>query len=197
MNLPSGNYLRLSLHYLTNSSGQMRLTPLSFALLSSVLSFALCHPFLLSSSSSSLLLILLYIFISISLYHPCLHASFAWPRPEELLTQSSSQVKVSAEVEELRSQLSRLNIRNKELELQSNGRSSDHARMLKQVSHTHRLQNSDHTWMLRQMSHTHRLQNSDRARMLRQVSHAMESLYGSASDKINCFKKTTHNLTQI
>lgn len=56
--------------------------------------------------------------------------------PEELMSQSSSQVKVSAEVEELRAQLSRTNLRNKELELQSNGRSSDHARMLKQVSYS-------------------------------------------------------------
>ncbi|TRY81489.1 hypothetical protein DNTS_033318 [Danionella cerebrum] len=52
---------------------------------------------------------------------------------KELMSQSSSQVKVSAEVEELRSQLSRLNIRNKELELQNSGRSNDHARMLKQA----------------------------------------------------------------
>ncbi|XP_059409972.1 protein FAM184B isoform X2 [Carassius carassius] len=51
---------------------------------------------------------------------------------KELMSQSSSQVRVSAEVEELRSQLSRLNIRNKELELQNSGRSNDHARMLKQ-----------------------------------------------------------------
>ncbi|XP_062376521.1 protein FAM184B [Sardina pilchardus] len=57
-------------------------------------------------------------------------------KSEELMSQSSSQVKVSAEVEELRSQLSRLNLRNKELELQSNGRSSDHARMLKQHADT-------------------------------------------------------------
>ncbi|XP_063075649.1 protein FAM184B isoform X2 [Engraulis encrasicolus] len=57
-------------------------------------------------------------------------------KSEELMTQSSSQVKVSAEVEELRAQLSRLNLRNKELELQSNGRSSDHARMLKQHADT-------------------------------------------------------------
>ncbi|XP_051982283.1 protein FAM184B-like [Xyrauchen texanus] len=53
-------------------------------------------------------------------------------KSEELMSQSSSQVRVSAEVEELRSQLSRLNIRKKELELQNNGRSNDHARMLKQ-----------------------------------------------------------------
>ncbi|XP_042571901.1 protein FAM184B-like isoform X2 [Cyprinus carpio] len=51
---------------------------------------------------------------------------------KELMSQSSSQVRVSAEVEELRSQLSRLNIRNKELEFQNSGRSNDHARMLKQ-----------------------------------------------------------------
>lgn len=50
------------------------------------------------------------------------------------MSQSSSQVRVSAEVDDLRSQLSRLNIRNKELELQNSGRSNDHARMLKQVS---------------------------------------------------------------
>lgn len=61
---------------------------------------------------------------------------------EELLTQSSSQVRASAEVEELRSQLSRLNIRNKELELQNSGRSNDHARMLKQVIPLHYTQNT-------------------------------------------------------
>ncbi|XP_057187653.1 protein FAM184B isoform X2 [Triplophysa rosa] len=53
-------------------------------------------------------------------------------KSEELMSQSSSQVRVSAEVDELRSQLGRLNIRNKELELQNSGRSNDHARMLKQ-----------------------------------------------------------------
>jgi len=58
---------------------------------------------------------------------------------EELMSQSSSQVRVSAEVEEMRSQLSRLKIRNKELELQNSGRSNDHARMLKQASHAHML----------------------------------------------------------
>lgn len=55
------------------------------------------------------------------------------------MSQSSSQVRFSAEVEDLRSQLSRLNIRNKELELQNSGRSNDHARMLKQASHAHTL----------------------------------------------------------
>ncbi|XP_058631729.1 protein FAM184B isoform X2 [Onychostoma macrolepis] len=55
---------------------------------------------------------------------------------KELMSQSSSQVRVSAEVEELRFQLSRLNIRNKELELQNSGRSNDHARMLKQHADT-------------------------------------------------------------
>ncbi|XP_052409817.1 protein FAM184B-like [Carassius gibelio] len=53
-------------------------------------------------------------------------------KSEELMSQSWSQVRVSAEVEELRSQLSRLNIRNKELEFQNSSRSNDHARMLKQ-----------------------------------------------------------------
>ncbi len=55
---------------------------------------------------------------------------------EELMSQSSSQVRVSAEVEELRFQLGRLKIRNKELELQNSGRSNDHARMLKQASYS-------------------------------------------------------------
>ncbi|KTF88757.1 hypothetical protein cypCar_00019839 [Cyprinus carpio] len=59
-------------------------------------------------------------------------------KSEELMSQSSSQVRVSAEVEELRSQLSRLNIRNKELEFQNSGRSNDHARMLKQASPAHK-----------------------------------------------------------
>lgn len=38
-----------------------------------------------------------------------------------------------AEVEELRSQVNRLQSRNRELELQSSGRNSDHARQIRQV----------------------------------------------------------------
>lgn len=45
---------------------------------------------------------------------------------------------VCTEMEELRSQVSRLQSRNRELELQSSGRNSDHARQIRQVStHTH------------------------------------------------------------
>lgn len=40
---------------------------------------------------------------------------------------------VCAEVEELRSQANRLQSRNRELELQSSGRNSDHARQIRQV----------------------------------------------------------------
>lgn len=40
---------------------------------------------------------------------------------------------VCAEVEELRSQVNRLQSRNRELELQSSGRNSDHARQIRQV----------------------------------------------------------------
>lgn len=46
---------------------------------------------------------------------------------------------VCAEVEELRSQVNRLQSRNRELELQSSGRNSDHARQIRQVrTRTHR-----------------------------------------------------------
>lgn len=41
-----------------------------------------------------------------------------------------------AEVEELRSQVNRLQSRNRELELQSSGRNSDHARQIRQVPET-------------------------------------------------------------
>lgn len=41
---------------------------------------------------------------------------------------------VCAEVEELRSQVNRLQSRNRELELQSSGRNNDHARQIRQVS---------------------------------------------------------------
>lgn len=40
---------------------------------------------------------------------------------------------VCAEVEELRGQVNRLQSRNRELELQSSGRNSDHARQIRQV----------------------------------------------------------------
>lgn len=53
---------------------------------------------------------------------------------EELLNRRGCEVCVCAEVEELRSQASRLQSRNRELELQSSGRNSDHARQIRQVN---------------------------------------------------------------
>lgn len=52
---------------------------------------------------------------------------------EELLNRRGCEVCVCAEVEELRSQVNRLQSRNRELELQSSGRNSDHARQIRQV----------------------------------------------------------------
>ena len=52
---------------------------------------------------------------------------------EELLNRGRCQVCVCSEVEEMRSQVNRLQSRNRELELQSNGRNSDHARQIRQV----------------------------------------------------------------
>ena len=54
---------------------------------------------------------------------------------EELLNRGGCEVCVCAEVDELRSQVSRLQSRNRELELQSSGRNSDHARQIRQVTH--------------------------------------------------------------
>ncbi|KAG7485047.1 hypothetical protein JOB18_002123 [Solea senegalensis] len=51
---------------------------------------------------------------------------------EELLNRGSCDVCVCTEVEELRSQASRLQSRNRELELQSSGRNNDHARQIRQ-----------------------------------------------------------------
>ena len=56
---------------------------------------------------------------------------------EELLNRGGCEVCVCAETEELRSQVSRLQSRNRELELQSSGRNNDHARQIRQVTHTH------------------------------------------------------------
>lgn len=55
---------------------------------------------------------------------------------EELLNRGGCEVCVCSEVEELRSQVSRLQSRNRELELQSSGRNSDHARQIRQVTRT-------------------------------------------------------------
>lgn len=55
---------------------------------------------------------------------------------EELLNRGGCEVCVCTEVEELRSQVSRLQSRNRELELQSSGRNSDHARQIRQVKGT-------------------------------------------------------------
>nr|XP_023654922.1 protein FAM184B isoform X1 [Paramormyrops kingsleyae] len=53
-------------------------------------------------------------------------------KSEELLSQWSSQSKTSAEAEELRGQVTRLQSRVKELEVQSSGKTSDHVRQVKQ-----------------------------------------------------------------
>ncbi|KAM3865451.1 LOW QUALITY PROTEIN: protein FAM184B [Diretmus argenteus] len=55
-------------------------------------------------------------------------------RAEELLSRGGCEVCVCAEVEELRNQVSRLQSRNRELELQSSGRNNDHARQIRQHS---------------------------------------------------------------
>ncbi|XP_065815331.1 protein FAM184B isoform X1 [Labrus bergylta] len=53
-------------------------------------------------------------------------------RAEELQNRGGCEVCVCAEVDELRSQVSRLQSKNRELELQSSGRNSDHARQIRQ-----------------------------------------------------------------
>lgn len=53
--------------------------------------------------------------------------------PEELLNRGGCETCVCTEVEELRSQASRLQSRNRELELHSSGRNNDHARQIRQV----------------------------------------------------------------
>lgn len=57
----------------------------------------------------------------------------------ELLNRGGCEVCVCAEIEELRSQVSRLQSRNRELELQSSGRNSDHARQIRQVTRMRRV----------------------------------------------------------
>ncbi|XP_048851779.1 protein FAM184B isoform X2 [Brienomyrus brachyistius] len=53
-------------------------------------------------------------------------------KSEELVSQWSSQSKTTAEAEELRGQVTRLQSRVKELEVQSSGKTSDHVRQVKQ-----------------------------------------------------------------
>lgn len=50
------------------------------------------------------------------------------------MCRRSCELCVCAEVEELRSQVNRLQSRNRELELQSSGRNNDHARQIRQVN---------------------------------------------------------------
>ena len=71
--------------------------------------------------------------------------------PEELLNSRGCEVCVCTEIEELRSQMSRLQSRNRELELQSSGRNSDHARQIRQV----RAQ----TWVSRAHASAHQSDN--------------------------------------
>lgn len=51
------------------------------------------------------------------------------------MNRGGCEVCVCSELEELRSQVSRLQSRNRELELQSSGRNNDHARQIRQVGH--------------------------------------------------------------
>ncbi|XP_071779377.2 LOW QUALITY PROTEIN: protein FAM184B [Centroberyx gerrardi] len=57
-------------------------------------------------------------------------------RAAELLSRGGCEVCVCTEVDEMRSQVSRLQSRNRELELQTSGRNSDHARQIRQHAET-------------------------------------------------------------
>ncbi|XP_068606864.1 protein FAM184B isoform X2 [Brachionichthys hirsutus] len=98
-------------------------------------------------------------------------------RAEELLNRRGCEVCVCAEVEELRSQASRLQSRNRELELQSSGRNNDHARQIRQ--HAEALSSQRSEMVRAQMEELRRIQkhaDDERDRLQKGMQKERENL---------------------
>ncbi|XP_032419608.1 protein FAM184B isoform X3 [Xiphophorus hellerii] len=111
-------------------------------------------------------------------------------RAEELLNRGCCEVCVCAELEELKSQVNRLQSRNRELELQSSGRNSDHARQIRQ--HAEALSSLRSEMVRAQTEELRRIQkhaDDERDKLLKEMEKERESLQKERQQEKDQFEK--------
>ncbi|XP_019215438.1 protein FAM184B isoform X7 [Oreochromis niloticus] len=116
-------------------------------------------------------------------------------RAEELLNRGGCEVCVCAEMEELRSQVSRLQSRNRELELQSSGRNSDHARQIRQ--HAEALSSLRSEMVRAQTEELRRIQkhaDDERDKLQKEIQKERESLRREREQERDQFEKERNRI---
>ncbi|XP_035272393.1 protein FAM184B isoform X2 [Anguilla anguilla] len=98
-------------------------------------------------------------------------------KSEELLSQCSSQSRVSEEAEELRAQVAHLQKQVKELELQTSGKTSDHARQVKQHVEALSAQRQElQRAHAEELWHTRRQAEEEKSRLKEQLRKRLEEM---------------------
>ncbi|CAN9510406.1 unnamed protein product [Ophioblennius macclurei] len=116
-------------------------------------------------------------------------------RAEELLNRGGCEVCVCAELDELKSQVSRLQSRNRELELQSSGRNSDHARQIRQ--HAEALSSLRSEMVRAQTEELRRIQkhaDDERDKLQKEIEKERESLKKEREQEKDRFEKDRNRM---
>nr|XP_046269806.1 protein FAM184B isoform X2 [Scatophagus argus] len=116
-------------------------------------------------------------------------------RAAELLNRGGCEVCVCAEVEDLRSQVSRLQSKNRELELQSSGRNSDHARQIRQ--HAEALSSLRSEMVRAQTEELRRIQkhaDDERDKLQKEIEKERETLQREREQEKDQFEKDRNRL---
>ncbi|XP_034544025.1 protein FAM184B isoform X2 [Notolabrus celidotus] len=116
-------------------------------------------------------------------------------RAEELQNRGGCEVCVCAEVEELRSQVSRLQSKNRELELQSSGRNNDHARQIRQ--HAEALSSLRSEMVRAQTEELRRIQkhaDDERDKLQKEIEKERETLQKERDQEKEKFEKDRNRL---
>ncbi|XP_034394277.1 protein FAM184B [Cyclopterus lumpus] len=116
-------------------------------------------------------------------------------RAEELLNRGGCEACVCTEVEELRSQASRLQSRNRELELHSSGRNNDHARQIRQ--HAEALSSLRSEMVRAQTEELRRIQkhaDDEREKLQKEMDKEREDLCREREQEKEKFEKDRNRL---
>ncbi|KAK9540185.1 hypothetical protein VZT92_002654 [Zoarces viviparus] len=116
-------------------------------------------------------------------------------RAEELLNRGGCETCVCTEVEELRSQASRLQSRNRELELHSSGRNNDHARQIRQ--HAEALSSLRSEMVRAQTEELRRIQkhaDDEREKLQKEMDKEREELRREREQEKEKFEKDRNRL---
>lgn len=111
------------------------------------------------------------------------------------MNRGGCEVCVCSEVDELRSQVSRLQSRNRELELQSSGRNSDHARQIRQ--HTEALSSLRSEMVRAQTEELRRIQkhaDDERDKLQKEIERERETLQKDRYQEKDQFEKELNRL---